>query len=163
MINLNEVNKMPGKVKSYYLVKILVLFLFFSSLFCLINKDLFIGVFVLLFIFIGLPIYVSLLIEYANYKFIVEEGKITINSGLLNKHSKTIPFDRIQNVENVRGIIAQLFGLATIKIWTSSASQIQIRKGESENKPESAFILATADAEWLKNFISKKDVPGKSL
>ena len=158
MINLNVVNQMPQSVKLYYLVRILLLLLLPTLFLILIPsaRNYWLSIFFTLIMIIGLPVYIVLLIDYVFFKFIIEENKMTVNSGLLIKHSKSIPFDRIQNIESIRGVLSQLFGLSTVKIWTASASQINIAKGSTENKPESSFILKTEDAEWLKNFIFDK-------
>jgi len=156
MININVANQMPQRVKLYYLARILIIFLVPCLFLLPYGKNYWLSALVFLIIIIGLPIYIVLLVDYAFFKFIVDENKITVNSGMIIKHSKTIPFDRIQNIESVRGLLSQLFGLAKIKIWTASPSQIEIKKGVSENKPEGVFILKTLDTEWFKNFVSDK-------
>ena len=97
-----------------------------------------------------------LLIDFSAFKFTIDENKITINSGILVKRSKSIAFNKVQNIENVKGILRQMFGLSTVRIWTSSASQINVRKAQSENKPDGALTLETVNADWLKNYILDK-------
>jgi len=42
------------------------------------------------------------------FNFILEEGKITLNSGVIVKRSKAIAFDKVQNVESVSGILRRM-------------------------------------------------------
>ncbi|MFZ3074258.1 MAG: PH domain-containing protein [Minisyncoccales bacterium] len=156
MINLNTKEKMPGKIKAYYFVKLILFIFLFSLVFMPLGSKVWTSVFWLMAIFIGLPIYLILLVDYSAFNFILEEGKITLNSGVIVKRSKTIAFDKVQNVESVSGILRRMFGLSTVEVWTSSASQINVHKAESENAPDGRLTLQTPNAEWLKNYILDK-------
>jgi len=157
MIKLNSQEKLPGKLKLYYFIKLLLFVLLFSLPFMFLGSRLFWApIFWMLVIFIGLPTYLFLIIDFSVFNFVVDENKITINSGILFKRSKSIAFSKVQNVENVKGLLSQMFGLSTIKIWTSSASQINVHKAESENRPDGRLTLETVDADWLKNYILDK-------
>jgi len=155
MISLNTENKLPKKLKSYYLVELALFMLFFSLPFMVMGIKIWIPFF-WLSLFIGLPMYLYFLFIYDATKFVVGENKITINSGIFIKKSKSVAFSGIQNVENVKGILRQMFGLSTVKIWTSSPSQIKISKSESEHMPDGMLILEDSDADWLKNYILDK-------
>ncbi len=160
MVELNTQNKLPKKVKWYVLTKI-VLFLFLISFLIslplsLLSKHGFSYIFWFLAIFVGLPSFIYLFIYYGLLNFVVENDKITINSGIIIKHSKSIPFDRVQSVNNVRGILTRIFGLTRVSIWTSSPEQIRIHEKESTHRPDGRLELNNYDAEWLKNFILDK-------
>jgi len=148
MINLNTPTQLPAKLKWYWLTKIIILILlptlFWRPLFWILT------------IFFGLPIFICLLLFYNSFSFTVEDNKITINSGVIIKHSKSIPFNIIQNVENVRGILHRIFGLSRVDIWTSSPEQIRAYKGSTTHKPDGSLDLVTKDGDWLKNFILGK-------
>lgn len=157
MIELNTPNKLPPKVKWYNLTKIILLILVASFPFLLINKGAwFLGFFLFFVFFVGLPAFVYFLLCYKFLTFIVENDRITINSGIIIKRSKSIPFDKIQNVDNVRGILARLFGISEVNIWTSSPEQIQVYQKETVHKPAGSLELNVADGERLKNFILSK-------
>ncbi len=96
-----------------------------------------------------------LLLDYACISYVVSEKMLTINSGILIKSSKSIPYASVQNVNNTSGPIAMIFGVGRINIWTSSQEQIQISRGNSRNKPSGSLLLAKTDAEWLKDYILK--------
>ncbi|HUV80994.1 MAG TPA: PH domain-containing protein [Patescibacteria group bacterium] len=148
MINLNTPNKLPKQFKWYWLTKIfgliLLASLFWHSLFWI------------LIIFIGLPFTLYLFLFYNAFSFIVEDNKITINSGIIIKKSKSIPFTIIQNVDNVQGILHRVFGLSKVNIWTSSPEQITAHKGSTTHKPDGSLDLFVKDSDWLKNFILSK-------
>jgi hypothetical protein len=162
MINLNTPNKLPSKIRWYWLTKIIILIFLisflFSLAFSLINKNILSTLFIILIIFISFPVfsYLLLLLYYNSLTFVVEDTKITINSGVIIKHSKSIPFNIIQNVENVRGILHRIFGISRVKIWTASPEQIQAYKGSTTHKPDGILDLTVEDGNWLKNFILEK-------
>jgi len=148
MINLNTPTQLPAKLKWYWLTKIIILILL-PSLFWH-------PLFWVLVIFFGLPIFFYLLFFYNSFSFTVEDNKITINSGIIIKNSKSIPFNTIQNVENIRGILHGIFGISKVNIWTSSPEQIRTYKGSTSHKPDGSLELTIEDSDWLKNFILDK-------
>jgi len=156
MIELGKQNKIPVKIKWYILTYILLLILLPSLLFSVFGKNFGVSLFSFLAIFVGLPIFIYLSIYYSRLTFVVENDRITINSGIIIKRSKSIPFDKVQNVENVGGLLLRMFGLSRVNIWTSSPEQIQVHKKETTHKPDGRLELNTSDAEWLKNFILSK-------
>lgn len=160
MINLNIPNKLPPRIKWYWLTKIIILIVFFSFIFSLpflfFTKNAFTNLLRILLIFTGLPLFLYLLLYYNSFTFIVEDTRITLNSGVIIKHSKSIPFNIIQNVENVRGILHRVFGISKVNIWTSSPEQIKAYKGSTTHKPDGSLDLIIKDGDWLKNFILDK-------
>ena len=156
MINLNTPTKLPPIIKWYILTKIVLLFFLASFPFLLINKTWFFSFFLIVIIFIGLPTFIYFLLYYKFLNFVVDNDKITINSGIIMKRSNSISFDKVQNVENVRGILARLFGISKVSIWTSSPEQIQVYKKETVHRPTGSLYLTVADGDWLKSFILGK-------
>jgi len=155
-MELNKKTKLPSKVRLYWLTKLIFLIACFSLLFSLPFKGSFGKIFGFLIVFPGLPVFLYLLLYYNAFSFVIEENKITINSGVIIKKSRSIPFNAVQNVENVRGILRRMFGLSTVKIWTSSPEQIKVYKGTASHKPDATIELTIEDGEWLKNFILGK-------
>jgi uncharacterized membrane protein YdbT with pleckstrin-like domain len=107
----------------------------------------------LIFVFF-LFLYIS--IYYSFITFVVDDNKLTINSGIIIKISKSIAFDKVQNVSSIQSLLCRLFGLSILRIWTASPSQIEIRRERSENRPDGILWLNYSDSEWLKNFILDK-------
>jgi uncharacterized membrane protein YdbT with pleckstrin-like domain len=97
-----------------------------------------------------------LFIDLKNKGFVVEDNKITKVYGIFNIQSRAILFEKVQNVETSSGILRQLFGLTTIKIWTSSPEQIQAYKGSTNHVPDILLLLPTKDSIWLRDFILSK-------
>jgi uncharacterized membrane protein YdbT with pleckstrin-like domain len=156
MINLNTPNKLPKKVKWCALTKLTLTIFLLSSPFLLFSTVVWFPIFILLIIFLVIPVFLCLAVFYNLISFIVENDRLTINSGVFTKRSKSITFDKIQNITNVGNIVDRIFGLSWIKIWTASPSQINIRNGDSQNKPDMVLWLNKDDSEWLKQFILDK-------
>jgi len=148
MINLNTQTKLPEQVK-WCLLPEVVLLVLLPSIF--IHQ-----LFWILTMFIGIPLLIYFLLLYNSISFVVENDKITVNYGIIIKKSKSIPFNTIQSIENVRGIRHQIFGLSVIKIWTSSPEQIRAHNGSTTHKPDVSLDLIKENADWLKNFILSK-------
>jgi len=153
-MNLNTTLKMPNKVKLYYLIKLILLTLFAIFLFSLPGSRTFRLVMTWFIVFcIDAPVFIYLLLDYRNFSFIVEDNNIIVNSGILVKRSKLIPFDKIQNIDLNSGLLMRLLGLTRVNIWTSSPAQIKIRNQQSEHTPDSVIILYAEDATWLQTFV----------
>ncbi len=156
MINLNTPNKLPPIVKWYILTEIVLIVFAISLPVLFFSKGVWLLVFSLCLVFIGLPAFVYFLLYFKFLTFTVENDKITINSGVIIKRSNSISFDKVQNVENIRGVLARLFGISKVSIWTSSPEQIKVYRKETIHKPTGVLELTVADGEWLKNFILGK-------
>lgn len=150
MITINEQTKLPWSARFYGLARLLILLLVITFIFSLGGHGA-----EAFKTFGSFMFYVALwlLLSYACVNYIVGEKTLTINSGILIKKSKSIPFTSVQNINNDRGPVAMIFGVSKINIWTASPSQIDIKNGTSKNKPSGLLILRRDDAEWLKNYI----------
>jgi membrane protein YdbS with pleckstrin-like domain len=78
--------------------------------------------------------------------YLLREKDISYKTGLIFYKHISVTFNRIQHVEVSQGILAKMFGLSSVKIFTAggSASDLSIPG------------LLTADAQKLKTFISEK-------
>lgn len=78
--------------------------------------------------------------------YLLREKDISYKSGLIFYKQISVTFNRIQHVEISQGILAKMFGLSSVKIFTAggSASDLSIPG------------LLTGDAQKLKAFISEK-------
>lgn len=61
-------------------------------------------------------------LTYDNYKFELTEDGFYKESGVITKKYVTIPYERIQNVDINRGILARIFGLSDLQIQTAGMS-----------------------------------------
>lgn len=80
---------------------------------------------------------------WSRFTYQVTEREIRIRSGLLNRNSRSIPFDRIQDVSLEQKLVSRLLGLATVALETGS--------GGGEDGQLDA--LARTDAEALRDTI----------
>jgi putative membrane protein len=71
---------------------------------------------VLLFSGIGLFLY------WKRFAFRVGTSEIRIDSGIFNRTHRSIPFDRVQDVDIVQGPVMRLLGLATVKFETGGSA-----------------------------------------
>lgn len=156
MVTLNQTTKLPWSVRFYGLTWLFILLLIITFIGSIGgNGGGAFNLFGRFMIFVAL----WLLLHYACISYVVKENTITINSGVLIKKSKSIPFANVQDVNTSRGIISMMFGVSKINIWTASPGQIQINNGNSTNKPTGSLTLNKEDATWLQQHI----LNGKSL
>jgi membrane protein YdbS with pleckstrin-like domain len=158
MIQLQTITKLPNEVYRLAFIKLLLLLCGFSLL-CGISfgsTSVFLGVLIFCGLFIGLPVWIIVVLAFKNISFKVDENSLTINSGILSKHSDSIVFSQINNVDCIGGPLMSQFRLAQIEVWTSSPAQIEINDGRSKSFPSGSLILAKDDAEWLKKLIISK-------
>ena len=154
---LNTSLKLPSNLTWLVLTQLLLAFGGISLLLALIGgRAIGFGFFMFFAIVIVLPIWMYELIAFKYVSFSVAEGMVTIDSGIIFKHSNSISFAQVQNVTNTRGPIASSFGLSKVSIWTASPEQIRIQKNDTEHRPTGVLWLETAHAEWIKKFILEK-------
>jgi membrane protein YdbS with pleckstrin-like domain len=144
LIPLNQKTKLPWSVRFYEMAWLFIIYLAIASLFSIGSN----GTDALIPLG-GLMIVVALwqLLDYACVSYIVSENTMTINTGILIKRSQSIPFSNVQNVNNSRGLLAMIFGISRVNIWTASSAQIQINKGNSNNKPSGSLFFRRDEAE----------------
>lgn len=78
--------------------------------------------------------------------YLVREKDISYKRGLITYRQTSVPFNRIQHVEVNQGILAKIFSLSAVKIYTAGGSSSDL----------SIPGLKTADAQKLKAFLSDK-------
>ena len=157
MLPLNVPLKLPGALKWYALVKVaLIFFLVTSPLLLISNKSMWFNVYLLLMLFIGLPLWIYDVLSYRATSVTVGENVLTINAGIIFKRSTAIAYNQVQSATANKGPLASLFGISRLNVWTASPSQIVIQDGNSANRPIGALWLQSANSEWLKNFILSK-------
>ena len=81
------------------------------------------GWLVVVAIFLGLN-YLIAWLTYKYYKFELTENGFRKESGIIYKKYVTIPYDRIQNVDIYRGLLARILGLSDLNIQTAGASLV---------------------------------------
>jgi putative membrane protein len=64
----------------------------------------------------------SVFLYWRRFEFRVGADEIRIDSGVLNRTHRSIPFDRVQDVDITQGLVARLLGLARITFETGAGS-----------------------------------------
>jgi putative membrane protein len=64
----------------------------------------------------------SLFLYWTRFEFRVGAHEIRVDSGILSRTSRSIPFDRIQDVDITQGPIARLLGIAKVKLETGGSA-----------------------------------------
>lgn len=85
-------------------------------------------------------------LSWLRFTWQVDADDIAINSGVFSRNSRTIPFDRIQDVAIEQGLLARLLGVATVGFDTGSAEA----DGAEEGKLRS---ISLTDAGALRDHI----------
>lgn len=100
-------------------------------------------------------------LKYANYKYELAEIGFKKEEGVIVKKYVTIPYDRIQNVDIYRGVMARILGLSDLHIQTAGMSAPVGRYGMMGT--EGRLIgLSKADAELLRDELIIKARSSKS-
>lgn len=85
-------------------------------------------------------------LKWLRFSWSVDADDIAIASGIFSRNSRTIPFDRIQDVAIEQGLLARMLGIATVSFDTGSAEA----DGKEEGKLRS---IALDEAEALRDHI----------
>jgi putative membrane protein len=62
-------------------------------------------------------------LAWSRFRYGVGASDIVIESGILNRTRRSIPFDRVQDVDIERQLLARLFGLARVRIETGGGGK----------------------------------------
>ncbi len=71
---------------------------------------------------VALPIIV---LRYLRLRYWITPKEIVIESGVLNRQHRSIPIERVQNVQIVQPMVPRLFGTAKVKIETAGSSNTE--------------------------------------
>ena len=62
-------------------------------------------------------------LAWTRFRYGVGEREIVIESGIISRNRRSIPFNRIQDVDIERALLARLFGLAKVRIETGAGGK----------------------------------------
>lgn len=85
-------------------------------------------------------------LSWWRFTYQLTDDAVVVQSGVLSHNRRTIPFDRVQDVDIERKLLARLFGLARVNMETGGA-------GENEGALDS---VSMAEAERLRGVIRKR-------
>lgn len=72
---------------------------------------------------LGLVLLVVKWLVWRRFKYGVGAAEIVIESGILHRNRRSIPFDRVQDVDIERTFLARVFGLAKVRIETGAGGK----------------------------------------
>lgn len=101
---------------------------------------------IILLLCVGLFGYFWATLVYNNYRYELSDIGFKKEQGVIVKHYVTIPYDRIQNVDIHRGVLARMLGLSDLKIQTAGFSATAAASSEGR-----LMGLSHADAEVLRD------------
>lgn len=110
-----------------------------------IPKAILVAIIAVLAVLIVYSVIISIL-GFPKKGYLLREKDISFKTGLIFYKQISVTFNRIQHVEVSQGILAKMFGLSSVKIFTAGGSSSDL----------SIPGLLTADAQKLKAFISEK-------
>jgi membrane protein YdbS with pleckstrin-like domain len=114
--------------------------------------------FLLIGLFVIVIVYSQLAYKFWKYEF--TDDQLRIERGIIWKVYSNVPYERIQNVDITRGIIARLCGFSTLNIQTAGYNMPARGRGIGSE----GYIPAVSkdEAEKLRIFLIKKISKKKS-
>jgi len=121
-----------------------------NNLFPILGTTFIFGIILLLII---VEVYARLAYHFWSYEF--TNDQLRIERGIIWKRYSNIPYQRVQNVDITRGIIARLCGFSTVNIQTAGFSAPTRNHAGSWSE---GYIPAVPmeDAEKIREFVVKK-------
>jgi membrane protein YdbS with pleckstrin-like domain len=89
-------------------------------------------------------------LHFKTFAFLLTDRTLTTVAGYFYQSSTTCRFDRIQDVDMVRGPIRALLGLKTVSVWTASPDQF----ARNNRQPDARIVLDVDRADWLRDYLS---------
>lgn len=153
---------------------------FWSFLFLVIFVGVFIGSFVLngiddstnrvlsIVFMILLPLFVLMIIiieiyarmSYNRWFYEIGQDSIRLERGIIWKRYSNVPYERVQNVDITRGIIARICGFSTLMIQTAGYSAVA-RGGYGSSVEGYIPAVSSQEAEKIREYVLKK-IKGKN-
>ena len=103
-------------------------------------------------------------ISYNRWFYEITHDGVKIEQGIIWKKYTSIPYERVQNVDIRRGILARMFGFSTVEIETAGQSGMGAhygfrfgRRGNRQYKSEGHLpAIDVNEAEKIREFVMKK-------
>ncbi len=98
---------------------------------------------------VALPL---ILAHYLRFSYRITGKEIIIRSGVFRRRKRSIPIERVQNVEIQRTLLPRLAGLASVKIMTAGSNEAE---GVLEYTSHQAALN-------IRDMVRRRDEPGRS-
>ncbi|MEX0721646.1 MAG: PH domain-containing protein [Balneolaceae bacterium] len=119
------------------------------------NVTVIISLILVIFILSWLLSFTGVILKYSHFKLEKTAKELVISSGLLERKHITIPFDRIQAVRFVEGIIRQPFGFGILYVESAGFDQSQ----KERSIVLVPFLSSDKVSGFLKQFLSEFNEP----
>ena len=73
--------------------------------------------------FIFIPAFFTCVVRYFTYRYCIKDDHLVVRQGLIFKSVRTIPVNRIQNIDFVQNPLHRVFQVAEVKIETASGTK----------------------------------------
>ena len=80
-------------------------------------------VFIIISAVIFVPAFLTCIVRYFTYRYCIKDDHLVVRQGLVFKSVRTIPVDRIQNIDFVQNPLHRVFQVAEVKIETASGTK----------------------------------------
>lgn len=109
-------------------------------------------IFLLIILAVWVEVYARLTYKYFKYEFTGDQ--LRIERGIIWKRYSNIPYQRIQNVDITRGVIARILGFSTVNIQTAGFSG----NANGQMMQSEGYLPAVGidEAEKIREFVIKK-------
>ncbi len=94
-------------------------------------------------------------LSYKNWKYELNPRELKIERGIIMKVYKSIPYERVQNVDIHRGILARMIGFSTLNIQTAGYHAYGGRGGGAMSEGHIPAV-SVAGAEKIREFVMKR-------
>lgn len=108
--------------------------------------------FVFLILLVWVEIYARM--AYARWFYEFTDNQLRVEKGIIWKRYSNLPYQRVQNVDITRGIIARICGFSSVNIQTAGYS-VPVNAG---GRSSEGYIpaVASGEAEKIREFLMKK-------
>ena len=86
------------------------------------------------------------IIRYFTVRYRISKGELVVNEGLFFRRTRTVPVERIQNIDLVQGVLHRIFKVAEVRVETASGT-----------KPEAVLsVLSLTQVELLRRNVFRQ-------
>jgi uncharacterized membrane protein YdbT with pleckstrin-like domain len=97
---------------------------------------------------------------YDRFFYEFTNNELKVERGIIWKRYSNIPYERVQNVDVLRGILARIFGFSSVFIQTAGYGGFYGRGRVGMHSEGYLPAVSIKDAEEIRSFITKK-ISGK--
>lgn len=90
-----------------------------------------------------IPTVVFSIIRYMSLQYRIQNGELVVTKGIFFRRVRTVPLERIQNIDLVQSLFHRMFNVAEVRVETASGTE-----------PEATLrVLGLADVERLRSIV----------